>query len=66
MVFRFPDTSLDLHQAGGGLGDKVEYIDKKLTINGQAMPQAPDGDYLQNGCFSFHREARPESTTRSS
>ncbi len=48
MVFRFPqDTSLDYIKRVVGLpGDKVEYIDKKLTINGQAMAQSPDGDYL--------------------
>lgn len=48
MVFRFPgDPSLDYIKRVVGLpGDKVEYIDKHLTINGQAMPQTPAGDYL--------------------
>ena len=48
MVFRFPaDPSLDYIKRVVGLpGDKIEYVDKKLTINGVAMPQSPAGDYL--------------------
>jgi signal peptidase I len=48
MVFRFPaDPSLDYIKRVVGLpGDKIEYMDKKLTINGVAMPQSPAGDYL--------------------
>ena len=48
LVFRFPaDPSLDYIKRVVGLpGDKIEYVDKKLTINGVAMPQSPAGDYL--------------------
>ena len=48
MVFRFPaDPSLDYIKRVVGLpGDKIEYVDKKLTINGVAMRQSPAGDYL--------------------
>ncbi len=48
MVFRFPgDPSLDYIKRVVGLpGDKVEYFDKKLTINGQPVPQNAAGDYL--------------------
>ena len=48
MVFRFPgDPSLDYIKRVVGLpGDKVEYFDKKLTINGQPVSQTATGDYL--------------------
>ncbi|WP_374261753.1 signal peptidase I [Zoogloea sp.] len=48
MVFRFPaDPSLDYIKRVVGLpGDKIEYIDKKLTINGVAQPQTHIADYL--------------------
>jgi signal peptidase I len=48
VVFRYPvDPSLDYIKRVVGLpGDKVEYRNKRLTINGQAMPMRPNGDYL--------------------
>ena len=47
MVFRFPgDPSVNYIKRVIGLpGDKIAYRDKQLTINGQPMPQTPDGDY---------------------
>ena len=47
MVFRFPgDPSVNYIKRVIGLpGDKILYRDKKLFINGTAMPQAPAGDY---------------------
>jgi signal peptidase I len=48
VVFRYPvNPSLDYIKRVVGLpGDKVEYRNKRLTINGQAMPMRPNGDFL--------------------
>ncbi|MCE1184660.1 MAG: signal peptidase I [Rhodocyclales bacterium] len=48
MVFRFPaDPSMDYIKRVVGLpGDKIEYFDKKLTINGQPVTVKPNGEYL--------------------
>ncbi|UCV30169.1 signal peptidase I [Ferribacterium limneticum] len=48
MVFRYPeDPSLDYIKRVVGLpGDTVAYQNKKLTINGQAVPTQKIGDYL--------------------
>ena len=47
MVFHYPENpSLDYIKRVVGLpGDTVEYNHKKLTINGVAQPQIPEGDY---------------------
>ena len=48
VVFRFPPKpELDyIKRVVGVPGDKVEYRNKQLTINGQAVPMRPNGDYL--------------------
>ena len=48
MVFRYPaDPSMDYIKRVVGLpGDRVEYINKRLTINGQPVPIAEAGTYL--------------------
>lgn len=48
MVFRYPaDPSMDYIKRVVGLpGDRIEYIDKRLRINGEAVPIAPQDDYL--------------------
>ena len=47
MVFRYPaDTSLDYIKRVVGLpGDRVEYRDKSLTVNGKAVPRQPMAEY---------------------
>jgi signal peptidase I len=48
MVFRYPaDPSMDYIKRVVGLpGDKVEYVDKRLRVNGQPVQMAPQDDYL--------------------
>jgi len=47
MVFRYPENpSLDyIKRVVGVGGDKIDYRDKKLHINGKEAPLKPDGDY---------------------
>lgn len=48
MVFRYPaDPSVDYIKRVVGLpGDRVEYIDKRLTINGEPVAISENGNYL--------------------
>ena len=45
IVFRYPkDPSQDYIKRVIGLpGDRVDYQDKRLTVNGVPLPQVPDG-----------------------
>jgi signal peptidase I len=47
MVFRYPaDPSLDYIKRVVGLpGDRIEYRDKRLTVNGRQVPRRQVGDY---------------------
>ncbi len=58
MVFRYPENpSLDYIKRVVGLpGDRVSYRDKRLHINGQAVPTRPDGEYnyLEGGLHLVH------------
>ena len=49
MVFRYPeDLSVDyIKRIVGVPGDKIEYRNKRLTINGKAAPTVDAGNYLE-------------------
>jgi signal peptidase I len=55
MVFRWPrDTSLDYIKRVVGLpGDRIEYRNKRLTINGEAVPVRQIQDYLSRERMQF-------------
>jgi signal peptidase I len=58
MVFRFPDdTSLDyIKRVVGVPGDRVEYRNKRLSVNGQPVPLRQVDDYLSRERMQFsHR-----------
>jgi len=57
MVFRFPeDPSLDyIKRVIGVPGDRVEYRNKRLSINGQPVPLRQVDDYLSKERMQFSR-----------
>jgi signal peptidase I len=57
MVFRFPeDPSLDyIKRVVGVPGDRVEYRNKRLSINGTAVPMRQTDDYLSKERMQFSR-----------
>ncbi len=57
MVFRYPeDTSLDYIKRVVGLpGDRVEYRNKRLSINGTQVPVRQVDDYLSKERMQFSR-----------
>ncbi len=57
MVFRYPeDPSLDYIKRVVGLpGDRIEYRNKRLFINGQAVPERQVDDYLSRERMQFSR-----------
>jgi signal peptidase I len=61
MVFRYPENpSLDyIKRVVGVPGDRVEYRNRRLTINGELVPVDADGDfeYLESG-LSYVRAMR--------
>jgi len=60
MVFRYPeDPSLDyIKRVVGVPGDRIEYRNKRLTINGQPVPSRQVDDYLARERMQFSRRHR--------
>ena len=57
MVFRFPeDPSLDyIKRVVGVPGDRIEYRNKRLLVNGTPVPMRQVDDYLQKERMQFSR-----------
>jgi signal peptidase I len=57
MVFRYPDDpSLDyIKRVVGMPGDRIDYRDKRLTINGQPVPMRQVEDYLSRERMQYSR-----------
>jgi signal peptidase I len=66
VVFRYPvNPSQDFIKRVVGVGgDVVSYQDKKLTVNGQPLPQVRDGTYSYLENLRFETIDRYKETTR--
>lgn len=60
MVFRFPeDPSLDYIKRVVGLpGDRIEYRDRRLVVNGEVLPMQRLDDYLSRERMQYTRRYR--------
>lgn len=58
MVFRYPPKpSLDyIKRVVGVPGDRIEYLNKKLTVNGQPVPMARLPDYFDREQMRYFRQ----------
>ncbi|WP_300450327.1 signal peptidase I [Accumulibacter sp.] len=58
MVFRYPENpSLDYIKRVVGLpGDRIAYYNKKLSINGQAVPSSKADDYVHSERLYYSRQ----------
>ena len=58
MVFRYPkDESVDYIKRVIGLpGDKVSYVNKRLTINGEPVKLEPDGEFVNKERYQVNKQ----------
>lgn len=58
VVFRYPPKpSLDyIKRVVGVPGDEVAYLNKQLSINGQPVPQAPAGEFLDESVMAYFKQ----------
>jgi signal peptidase I len=58
MVFRYPPKpSLDyIKRVVGVPGDEVAYLNKKLTVNGQPVPEARVSDYFDRDAMRYFKQ----------
>ena len=58
MVFKYPkDTSLDyIKRVVGVPGDKIEYRNKKLSVNGKDLPYKQLPDYLDEESLTYSKQ----------
>lgn len=66
MVFRFPvDPKTDyIKRVIGVPGDKIEYKNKRLTVNGEAFNYLPLSDFLDEEKLNYSRHLTEQSKTR--
>lgn len=58
MVFRFPHNPQQdyIKRVVGLPGDRVEYFDRRLTINGKPVETRPAGRYLEEGRVQYYAQ----------
>lgn len=66
MVFKYPkDMTLDyIKRVVGVPGDKIVYKNKRLTVNGEALPYQPLPDYLDEERLTYSKQYRENLTGR--
>lgn len=60
MVFRYPpDPRIDyIKRVVGVPGDEVSYLNQQLRINGQPVPEAPDGEFFDEDGMRYSPQYR--------